>query len=209
MTNGRAALAAGLLHGWAFPLVSRHFRCPAVTRITSSGVCDCLRPPDRDRAVGACAVVRLSLTSEATTGAWILRAGPPNRTPVTRRALSAPTNAQGCGTGLTAIFGLSFPLVSRISRDEAAHLARLSRLALTDGELDSLAGQLDAILTHVSQVQAVDVTGVEATGNPLRVVNVTRADDPAPCLMQAEALAEAPEAVDGRFAVPQILGDPE
>ncbi len=30
-----------------------------------------------------------------------------------------------------------------------------------------------------------------------------------PCLTQAEALAEAPEAVDGRFAVPQILGDAE
>ncbi|MGO8770903.1 MAG: Asp-tRNA(Asn)/Glu-tRNA(Gln) amidotransferase subunit GatC [Mycobacterium sp.] len=99
--------------------------------------------------------------------------------------------------------------MSQISRDEVAHLARLSRLALTDGELDSFAGQLDAILTHVSQVQAVDVTGVEATGNPLGAVNVTRPDKPTACLTQQEALAEAPEAVDGRFAVPRILGDPE
>jgi aspartyl-tRNA(Asn)/glutamyl-tRNA(Gln) amidotransferase subunit C len=99
--------------------------------------------------------------------------------------------------------------VSQISRDEVAHLARLSRLALTDSELDSFAGQLGAILTHVSQVQAVDVTGVEATGNPLKDVNVMRPDEPTPCLTQQEALAGAPEAVDGRFAVPQILGDPE
>ncbi|WP_156689740.1 Asp-tRNA(Asn)/Glu-tRNA(Gln) amidotransferase subunit GatC [Mycobacterium sp. Marseille-P9652] len=99
--------------------------------------------------------------------------------------------------------------MSQISRDEVAHLARLSRLALTDSELDSFAGQLDAILSHVSQVQAVDVTGVEATGNPLKDVNVTRPDEPTPCLKQSEALAEAPEAVDGRFAVPQILGDSE
>ncbi len=99
--------------------------------------------------------------------------------------------------------------MSQISRDEVAHLARLSRLALSDSELDNFAGQLDAILTHVSQVQAVDVTGVEPTDNPLKDVNVTRADEPAPCLTQQEALAEAPEAVDGRFAVPQILGDAE
>ena len=99
--------------------------------------------------------------------------------------------------------------MSQISRDEVAHLARLSRLALTDSELDSFAGQLGAILTHVSQVQAVDVTGVEATDNPLKDVNVTRPDQIRPCLTQEEALAEAPEAVDGRFAVPQILGDPE
>jgi aspartyl-tRNA(Asn)/glutamyl-tRNA(Gln) amidotransferase subunit C len=104
---------------------------------------------------------------------------------------------------------LGFSLVSQISRDEVAHLARLARLALTDTELDSFAGQLDAILTHVSQVRAVDVTGVEATGNPLKDVNVTRPDETTPCLTQREALAEAPKAVDGRFAVPQILGDSE
>ena len=64
--------------------------------------------------------------------------------------------------------------MSQISRDEVAHLARLARLALTDDELDSFAGQLDAILGHVSQIQAVDVTGVEPTGNPLKDVNVFR-----------------------------------
>ena len=104
---------------------------------------------------------------------------------------------------------LGFSLVSQISRDEVAHLARLARLALTDTELDSFAGQLDAILTHVSQIQAVDVTGVEPTDNPLKDVNVMRPDETVPCLTQQEALAEAPEAVDGRFAVPQILGDSE
>jgi aspartyl-tRNA(Asn)/glutamyl-tRNA(Gln) amidotransferase subunit C len=99
--------------------------------------------------------------------------------------------------------------VSQISRDEVAHLARLARLALTEDELDSYAGQLDAILGHVSQIQAVDVTGVEPTGNPLKDVNVFRPDLVAPCLTQAEALEAAPNAVDGRFAVPRILGEAE
>ncbi|MGA8333081.1 MAG: Asp-tRNA(Asn)/Glu-tRNA(Gln) amidotransferase subunit GatC [Mycobacterium sp.] len=99
--------------------------------------------------------------------------------------------------------------MSQISRDEVAHLARLARLALTDDELDSYAGQLDAILTHVSQIQAVDVTGVEPTDNPLKAVNVTRPDQIAACLTQQEALSQAPEALDGRFVVPQILGEPE
>ncbi|OHV05745.1 Asp-tRNA(Asn)/Glu-tRNA(Gln) amidotransferase subunit GatC [Mycobacterium talmoniae] len=97
--------------------------------------------------------------------------------------------------------------MSQISRDEVAHLARLARLALTDAELDSYAGQLDAILTHVSAIQAVDVTGVEPTDNPLKDVNVTRADAVVPGLTQEQALAAAPKAADGRFAVPQILGD--
>lgn len=97
--------------------------------------------------------------------------------------------------------------MSQISRDEVAHLARLARLALTDAELDSYAGQLDAILTHVSAIQAVDVTGVEATDNPLTDVNVTRPDEIRMGLTQQQALAGAPKAVEHRFAVPQILGD--
>jgi len=99
--------------------------------------------------------------------------------------------------------------VSQISRDEVAHLARLARLALTEDELDSFAGQLDAILGHVSQIQAVDVAGVEATDNPLKDVNVFRPDVIEPSLSQQEALAQAPKAADDRFAVPRILGEAE
>lgn len=100
-------------------------------------------------------------------------------------------------------------LVSQISRDDVARLAKLARLALTDNELDSFAGQLDAILDHVSQIQAVDVTDVKPTGNPLKDLNVTRPDVVQPCLTQEEALAEAPASAEGRFAVPQILGEAE
>ncbi|KJX74972.1 Asp-tRNA(Asn)/Glu-tRNA(Gln) amidotransferase subunit GatC [Mycobacterium lepromatosis] len=99
--------------------------------------------------------------------------------------------------------------MSPISRDEVLHLARLARLVLTDTELASFSGQLDAILAHVSQIQAVDVTGVEPTDNPLKDVNITRPDETVPCLSQQQALAEAPEVIYGRFAVPQILGDSE
>ena len=97
--------------------------------------------------------------------------------------------------------------MSQISRDDVAHLARLARLTLTGGELDGFAGQLDAILEHVGRIQAVDVTGVEATDNPLKDVNVTRPDEVVPSLTQEEALSGAPNAVDGRFAVPRILGE--
>jgi aspartyl-tRNA(Asn)/glutamyl-tRNA(Gln) amidotransferase subunit C len=97
--------------------------------------------------------------------------------------------------------------VSTISRDEVARLARLARLALTDEEISGFAGQLDAILGYVGAIQAVDVTGVAATDNPIKNVNVTRPDVVATSLTQAEALAEAPAVVDERFAVPQILGE--
>lgn len=96
-----------------------------------------------------------------------------------------------------------------ISRDEVAHLARLSRLALTDAELDEFAGQLDSILSHVKAVSEVAADDVPPTANPNLVTNVTRPDVIGPCLTPEQALSGAPAVEQERFAVPQILGEGE
>ncbi|MCP2195040.1 Asp-tRNA(Asn)/Glu-tRNA(Gln) amidotransferase subunit GatC [Williamsia deligens] len=97
--------------------------------------------------------------------------------------------------------------MSAISRDEVAHLARLSRLALTDDELDQFSGQLDSILTHVAQIAEVDVTDADGTAHPAGLANVLRPDVPVPGLTPEEALSGAPAVEQERFAVPQILGE--
>ncbi|MGL4305064.1 MAG: Asp-tRNA(Asn)/Glu-tRNA(Gln) amidotransferase subunit GatC [Mycobacteriaceae bacterium] len=94
-----------------------------------------------------------------------------------------------------------------ISRDEVAHLARLSRLALTEGELDEFAGQLDSILTHVKAVTEVAADDVPATTHPESIVNVTRPDTVIAGLTPDQALSGAPAMEQQRFAVPQILGE--
>jgi aspartyl-tRNA(Asn)/glutamyl-tRNA(Gln) amidotransferase subunit C len=99
--------------------------------------------------------------------------------------------------------------VSAISRDEVAHLARLSRLALSDDELDHYASQLDAILGHVKQIAQVAATDVPPTASPNPATNVTRPDVPGPCLPPQQALAGAPAVEQQRFLVPQILGEGE
>jgi aspartyl-tRNA(Asn)/glutamyl-tRNA(Gln) amidotransferase subunit C len=99
--------------------------------------------------------------------------------------------------------------VPDISRDEVAHLARLSRLALTDAELDEFATQLDAILGYVSQVAQVAEVDVPPMANPGAVSNVTRPDVVRPGLTSDEALSGAPVVEQQRFSVPQILGEGE
>lgn len=96
-----------------------------------------------------------------------------------------------------------------ISRDEVAHLARLSRLELTDEELDHFAGQLDSILSHVRAVSEVAADDVPATASPNPVTNVTRPDALAPSLTPQQALSGAPAEEEQRFKVPQILGESE
>src|SRR5580693_8353323 len=69
-----------------------------------------------------------------------------------------------------------------ITRDEVAHLARLSRLALSDEELDHLAPQLDHIISSVAQVQEVAAYGIPPTTQATGIDNVYRDDEPVPCL---------------------------
>ena len=94
-----------------------------------------------------------------------------------------------------------------ITRDEVAHLARLARLAVTDAELDVFAGQLDVILGAVARVGEVAAADIPPTSHAVPLENVFRPDELRPCLTQEQALAGAPAAEDGRFRVPQILGE--
>ena len=94
-----------------------------------------------------------------------------------------------------------------ITREHAAHLARLSRLALSDDELDHLAGQLDVIINAVARVSEVADADVPPTSHSLPLTNVFRADEIRPCLTPEEALAGAPAAEDQRFRVPRILDE--
>lgn len=97
-----------------------------------------------------------------------------------------------------------------ITREEVAHLARLSRLALEDSELDGLAAQLDVILGAVAQISEVtDAADVPPTTHAVPVENVHRPDVVMPSLPREDVLAGAPATEDGRFRVPQILGDEE
>jgi len=97
--------------------------------------------------------------------------------------------------------------MAAISRDEVANLARLARITMSDAELDHLAGEMDVILGAVARVQEVAGSDVLPTSHPLAVNNVTREDLVLPSLTQAEALSGAPASDEGRFKVPQILGE--
>jgi aspartyl-tRNA(Asn)/glutamyl-tRNA(Gln) amidotransferase subunit C len=94
-----------------------------------------------------------------------------------------------------------------ITRDEVAHLAQLARLALTDGELDAFAPQLDVILGAVARVSEVATADIPPTSHSVPLENVFRPDVLAPSLGAAAALAGAPAAEDDRFRVPRILDE--
>jgi len=96
-----------------------------------------------------------------------------------------------------------------LTRDDVDHLAHLARLQLSEQELDVYVGQLSVILDAVATVSAVAAADadIEPTSHAVPLTNVFREDVVRPGLTHEAALAGAPATVEGRFRVPQILGE--
>jgi aspartyl-tRNA(Asn)/glutamyl-tRNA(Gln) amidotransferase subunit C len=95
----------------------------------------------------------------------------------------------------------------RISVGDVAHVALLARLALTPDELDLYTDQLAGVFEHFADIDALSLDGVVPMTQPYPLTNVLREDIVGECLDRDEVLAQAPDAQDGRFRVPPILGD--
>ncbi|MCC7493384.1 MAG: Asp-tRNA(Asn)/Glu-tRNA(Gln) amidotransferase subunit GatC [Fimbriimonadaceae bacterium] len=94
----------------------------------------------------------------------------------------------------------------QMSREEVAHVAWLARLALSEAELERYAGQLSGILSHIVQLQELDVTDIAPTAMAVEAGgNVVRADVPTASAPQDEVLANAADIEDGSFRVRAIL----
>jgi aspartyl-tRNA(Asn)/glutamyl-tRNA(Gln) amidotransferase subunit C len=94
-----------------------------------------------------------------------------------------------------------------ISLDEVRHVARLARLDLDDAEILSLQGELNALLGHFVDIQAIDTSGIEARATAIVLQNVWSIDDPFLGLTRDDALRNAPLSRAGLFVVPQIIED--
>lgn len=93
----------------------------------------------------------------------------------------------------------------KLNRKDVEHVALLSRLDLSENELDKFTGQLDAILEYIDVLNQVDTSAVEPMAHVLEIRNVMRADEVQPSLPREAALQNAPDAEDGFFKVPKIV----
>ena len=92
-----------------------------------------------------------------------------------------------------------------IDTDTARKVAKLARIAVPEAQLPRLAEQLSGILGFMEQLNEVDVTGVEpmVSVTPMRLKR--RQDGVTAGGIQAQVLANAPDAREGFFAVPKVV----
>ncbi|XAM00030.1 Asp-tRNA(Asn)/Glu-tRNA(Gln) amidotransferase subunit GatC [Phycisphaeraceae bacterium D3-23] len=94
-----------------------------------------------------------------------------------------------------------------ISEDDVRHAAKLSRLALTDGQVHQYTDQLANILGYIQKLNELDIAGIEPMPHALDQHNVLRDDNETPGLDPDDALANAPDREGPFFKVPKVLGD--
>lgn len=92
-----------------------------------------------------------------------------------------------------------------------AKVAKLALLELSESELTTFTGQLDAVLDLAEQLDDFDIGDIPPTAHPFGLINVFR-DDVAVSGEEAEsireeALAAGPEVENHQYKVPPALGE--
>ena len=94
-----------------------------------------------------------------------------------------------------------------MSVDQATvrRIARLARIAVKNEELPHLQGEINAILSFVEELSAVDVEGVEPMTSVIPMKLPMRPDVVTDGEIEQKVLANAPLAEDDFFLVPKVI----
>jgi len=88
---------------------------------------------------------------------------------------------------------------------DTAYVANLARMYLSDEEVARFQPQLEQVVQYVAKLQELDVSDIEPTSHAQPLTNVLREDGVREGLTNAQAMANAPESIQGQFLVPKIV----
>ena len=93
----------------------------------------------------------------------------------------------------------------RLSQDEVQHMALLSRLGLSEEDIERFRHQLSDILENFQVLDQVETGDVPPTGHSVTLQNVMRDDEPGAPIPKEDTLANAPLREDDFFRVKAVL----
>ena len=92
-----------------------------------------------------------------------------------------------------------------LSNDQVLRAARLARIALAPGEVESVAVQLNRVLGLIDQMRAVDVSGIEPMAHALDVAQRLRPDEVTETDRREQFQAVAPAVENALYLVPKVI----
>ena len=97
-------------------------------------------------------------------------------------------------------------MIDKIDKKEVQHLAKLSRLELSDKEIEKFTKDISSILDYVSELQKVDTQNVEPISQITGLSDVKRKDEPKEFKNKKGIFDNAPEKEGDFFKVKTVLG---
>ncbi len=97
--------------------------------------------------------------------------------------------------------------MSKISLNDVRKVANLSRLQISEDEIEGYTNQLEKILGYFSQLEKVNTQDVQPTTRAVEVVNIDREDSVKRTTIRDELLDQAPQREGNFFRVPKILSN--
>ena len=116
-----------------------------------------------------------------------------------------PRSDQGGGAFSFSSFS-TLATTMELTQEAIQKLALLSRLHIADEEIPKLKDKLEHILGHMDELSALDLSDVPPMMHPDSNERPLREDIPRPSLDRDVALANAPKAVEGFYAIPKVIG---
>ena len=98
-------------------------------------------------------------------------------------------------------------MAKKIDEKQVRKVAKLSRLELTEAEVEEFTGQLSAILDYMEKMNELDTENVQPLAHCLPISNVFREDIVKESLGTEKTLSNAPQRDGEFFKVPKILDD--
>lgn len=95
----------------------------------------------------------------------------------------------------------------RISEQDVRQAARLSRLRLSDEQVQRFTKQLGDVLDYVAKLNELDLEADEPLAAAVDLTNVLRDDAEKAGMTVEAALINAPQSVGPFFKVPKVLAD--
>jgi aspartyl/glutamyl-tRNA(Asn/Gln) amidotransferase C subunit len=94
-----------------------------------------------------------------------------------------------------------------ITKETLEYLADLARIKLDPATEGKLLGDLQKILAYVSELQAIDTSGVEPMNGGTLLKNVFREDDGPYKTNHGEGVDQFSEGKDGFLKIPPVFGE--
>ena len=92
-----------------------------------------------------------------------------------------------------------------VSKEDVKHIAKLSKLDLTEQVLEKYTNELSSIVDFANELSSINVEGVKPTAHILDIKNVFRKDEVQPSYDREEILKNAPSKDAGCVSVPKVV----